>query len=213
VGVALAGLHALWLPLLAGVLIVDESAEDCTHVWLIGGDRCLEEAARLYRQDPQRVILIAESPLERLVEMGLLPAFHELAQRELQNRNVPQQAIRLVRGRPRDGWQAARLMDQALRDQDPQVLVLCDRFGSRRQRLILNRQLSDSLRARFRVRGLTDRRYDETNWWKSRGGIRTVLLSGISLSHVWWYGEPAERRRRWDADTLEQKLAELVGKP
>jgi hypothetical protein len=39
------------------------------------------------------------------------------------------------------------------------------------------------------VHGVTDPRYDETSWWRSRDGIKGWLFGWLDLAYAWKVGE------------------------
>ena len=83
-----------WLfhgPLLAGLarpLIANQPAGDFDCIGVIArtdgpdGDRCYDVAEELFRQKTSRRVLLVGSRPGRLVEIGVLPSFHELGRRE-----------------------------------------------------------------------------------------------------------------------------------
>ncbi len=198
--------HPLVLRALGRVLVVDQPCEAPSHVLLIGGDSAHDRAAELLRDDPRRRVLLIPWRPGRLTRVGLLPPAHQIARRALLERDVPAEAIHVLQGQARSQWQAARLLDDYLAAHPrAEVVVLCDRFASRRHRLVLDRVLDPRRAQRMSVRGLRDRRYDETDWWRVRRGAKEFLTAGIVLTHAWLAGEtpPAPE---WDPDEYEREL-------
>jgi len=170
-------LYAPILRGLAGLLIVDQPAGDCDYVCLRSwgggpeGDQSINAAGDLYGgKRPCNVLLIAPQT-DRLSEIDVLPSFESLCRRELGKRHVPQQAISVIPGGGYNDWDAARSLAAWLNDHpDDSALLLCSRFRSALVRRVLDDVLDPTQAARVRVRALPDRRFDETDWWKSRIG-------------------------------------------
>ncbi len=85
------------------------------------------------------------------------------------------------------------------------MVVLCDRFSSRRTRCLFERELG-GLSARVRWRALPDRRYDETNWYHHKVGVLSLFDSYLSLGHVWLYGDALGEREEWNPDAYQNNL-------
>jgi hypothetical protein len=63
---------------------------------------------------------------------------------------------------------------------------------------------------RVRILGLPSRQYDETNWWKSRIGLRALFCEYVSLLYAWCRGENVPERPVWDPDAYERLLCEAT---
>ncbi|MEX0712258.1 MAG: hypothetical protein WD278_07905 [Pirellulales bacterium] len=66
--------------------------------------------------------------------------------------------------------------------------------------------LPEPLYRRVVVRGLADRRYDETNWWKSRTGFKSLFNSTLNLIYARWIGEDQPPPVPWNPDEFEKSL-------
>ncbi len=193
---------------LAGVLIVEREGGACDAIWVDSGDHRFQTAADLYREVPGRVILVGRSFPDRLVELGILPPREEVARSRLEEHGVPRGAVEFFGQSCRDGWETGRALRLWLqRHPDSQVLVLCERFRSRQFLATLGQVLSPDEMARIRVRALPSYRYDETNWWKVRSGVKHFVAAWLGLGCVWAFGEPAERPPVWSADEYEAEIA------
>jgi hypothetical protein len=54
---------------------------------------------------------------------------------------------------------------------------------------------------------IRDRRYDETNWWRSRIGIREVTLGYLRYLHNRMVGRPAPfTPPEWSPESFERRL-------
>ncbi len=211
IGVALIGLlaagHASVLSAIGGILVVDQPWTACDVILILGGNGCFDEAARLYREDASRQVLLIEACPSRVVEAGILPSFETLARHELTDRGVESASIRVLRGGARTPEEAATLLQDLLSAQGgTHVLALCDRFRSRRQRRIFDKCLDVDTASRVAVSGLPDRRFDERSWWKNRRGVKEFLVASLALAHTWFQKEAPTPPEPWDADRYERQL-------
>jgi len=211
--------HALILRAVARFLIVDEQLPTPDAVWirtengLIGdGDRCYDQAARLYREDASRRIILSEPYPIRLVQIGIAPCFQVISRRELGARGVPKDAVAPIDGAWSNPAQEVRRLGGWLREHPhADVLLLCDRFRSRRMRCILNTVLGRDHARAVKILALPDRRYDETNWWRSRCGVKSLFYGYVALTYAWCQGGDAPEPERWDPDDYERVLEQAVG--
>ncbi len=210
--------HPAMLRAVARALIVDHGQGRLDYVWIrtndtpfCDGDRCYDHAARLYHEDTSRRILLMEPRASRLVEIGALPHFETVARSQLQARGVPDKAITAIDGEPATIWDEAHLVDAWMQEHpSAEVLLLCDRLESRHRRQVLDTVLEPDHAARLRVLALPDRRYDETNWWKTRRGVKSVFCGYVLLAYAWCQGEDAPEREYWGPDEYEWTLQVAV---
>ena len=207
----LALLHPFVLRGLGALLTVDEDAAEATHILLAGGDGRFDAAAALVRENGRRRVLIIRFRPSHLVRLGILPSHEVLCRRELAGRGVPDEVIESVPGEARNEWQAATLLDGWLAQRpEARVAVLCDRFKGRQERWVLDAALTDGRAAQVRVWGLPDRRFDETNWWKTRRGVKEVFVSLLGLTYTWTGGGREPQAPDWDPDDYERGLREAL---
>jgi hypothetical protein len=191
----------------AGLLVVDEPPPDADALLVLDGDRCFEQAARLYHAGGAGRVLLNEHRPGRLQQMGILPSFTELARRQLTAARVPGQALEVLPGETRSNWDRARLLrDWLCQHPGARVTVLCDRFGSRQRRCILDRVLDPEEAARVRVYALPHRSYRETDWWRSKQGILDLFDAYVVLTFTWLVGEDKDEWREWDPEAYERAL-------
>ena len=95
---------------------------------------------------------------------------------------------------------------------DSSILLLCDRFESRRVRSILDQVLPESQSERVRIVGLADRRFDETDWWQSRTGVKSFVDAMLALMHIYAVGLPPVESHSWDPLEYERRLGERGGR-
>lgn len=202
---------ALWRqPILQGlawILVVDQQPQQIDYVLIGGGDGCFDEAARLYRQRPSRRVLLMEPPPGRLVRLGILPTVESASRRALEARDVPPEVVEVIVWKAGDPTTRTQRLQAWMKDH-PHVrtVYLCERFASRHVRCLLDWRLAPEAAAHIAVRGLPDRRFDETNWWRSRRGVKEWVLRSMALAHAWCRGEEDERGEDWDPDQYERSL-------
>jgi uncharacterized SAM-binding protein YcdF (DUF218 family) len=177
-GAALVLLHGWILRRWAESLIVDEPADHYDYVAVFDfntipdGDRCMETAVELARRCSAG-ILVLQPGMSRVVEVGAQPSFETVCRGALAKSGFPEKDIHVLQRDGNDVWSAARALQTWLVQHPNDTIVwLCSRFRSAYVRSSLDQTLSAEQAARVRVRALVDRRYDETNWWRSRTGIK-----------------------------------------
>jgi hypothetical protein len=191
----------------AGFLVVEDAAqnEEVEALVLLNGDRLYERAADLYQAGAAKRLLLFQEPPNRLVRMGILPDGVELGRRELLKGDVPENTVEVMAMDKRGDWnRARRLRDWLNEHPEAQVLMLCDRFSSRRTRYLFEHELG-GLSSRVHWRALADRRYDESNWCNKTGSL-SVFNGYLSLGHVRLYGDALGDREEWDPDVYQNNL-------
>lgn len=211
--VALAVGSCLYLfrePVLQGVggyLVVDEPAAADYAVLVGRSDGCYDRAAQLYHSGSVSGILVVEPRPDRLQRLGFLPLFTTLSQRELTAHGVPASAVTVVPGETRTDWDRARRLRAWLQGHPSDGLViLCERFDTRRFRFILDTILGADYAARVHLLALPHEPYDERNWWKNRLGFAHVFDCYVSLAYVRLWGEDRMQWRDWDPEYYQKRL-------
>jgi hypothetical protein len=193
-------------------LIWEDPPGDCDVVWIRPRcDGAFDVVAGLYREAPSRRVVLVEPAPIRLVQAGFLPTFEAICRRELEARGIPQNSVAVVGRGARNGWDEARLA-AAWFEANPsaRVAILCDRFSSGALRSILDAVLPPEHAARIRIVALPSRRYDETDWWQSRTGVRQFMYAAIARAYVSWVGEPDEVPTAQSPEDFEQMLEQIV---
>ena len=176
-----------------GFLVLDESDGKFNAVVILetgqkGSDRYVE-AANLYRADPSRRIFLVEPYRYPLLSIPTLPARHDVGRNQLADWDVPAEAVESITGKPRNAWEAARCLRAWLQEHpDARPLILCHRFHSRYQRYVLDELLEEDA-SRVFVRALPGRCGKETDWWKSRSGVKNVFFGYFRLAYARCMGE------------------------
>jgi uncharacterized SAM-binding protein YcdF (DUF218 family) len=172
----------------------------------MSGDGLYSQAAQAALANPDLIILKPEFTKARLEQMGIWPDRITEFHRELTRRGVPQAQQRVLSGPARSEWEAIELLDRWLVPESrQQVTALCDEFQTRRLKFVVDSVLRKRA-GQVGIQPLTDRRYDSSNWWKSRGGIRTVILNAISLATAAVHRAAPTPPPAWDPDEYERSL-------
>ena len=202
-GILAAVLHAPILENMASVLVADAAELSPDAVLILGGDRSYDKAAALMSGDVQYVLLPKSRP-GRLERLGIYQPWETIGRRELTARAAPDDKILTINGEARNGWHRARLIDDWLRSHpETTVIVLADRFGSAAQRYVFDHEIAPAQRGRITFAALYDRRYDETNWWRSKTGIKAFVRSSFGLIYTRVRGEEPDWVVDWDPDRYE----------
>ena len=122
----------------------------------------------------------------------MLPSFGTISRRQLGRRRVPEDAIAILKSGGIDDWSAAEALGGWLRSRPrSSAILLCAEFHSGRIRAVLDEVLDPAVAERVRVMPLPDRRFDRTNWWTSRGGIRDLGVNWLVRLQGWLEGPHA----------------------
>ena len=96
---------------------------------------------------------------------------------------------------------AAALAAWLAEHRDQKVKVLCNRFTSRTWKIVLERTVEPALAGQISIVPLPNRRYDETDWWRSKKGTVAVVNNYIILGFHWWRsGDEADIKERTATD-------------
>jgi hypothetical protein len=198
--------HRPLLRLAACTFIAEDS--DAEAAWLVplSGDSVDEHVARRWRAMPGTQVLLFERAPDRLVSVGVLRPWADAHRSTLLARGVAAPAVEVLPEETRSDWDCARGLRGWLEAHPgSDVALLCDRFGSRRLRVILDRVLGP-VAPRARIVALPDRRYDETNWWRTKEGVVGCWEALAGLCFTWLAGEGERPAPLRDPDAYEQAL-------
>jgi hypothetical protein len=205
--------HPWLLQCLAKLAIADNPRPDAEYLVLYADEasasyrRVYDAAAAAYRANPRRTILLIEPRPHILEQYGILPGFSALSRRELGSRGVADSAIRTLDGTASDTWRAARLLGQWLQDHpEGKVEFYVDRFQSRNLCCVAGQVLQPALAKRIFIHPLPDSKYDETDWWKSRDGVKAFMFAHLALIYARFHGEPEEHLPGWNPDDYARTL-------
>ncbi len=190
------------------------------HLLVHSGDRVGEVAAEYLERGQAGRCLVLQGTPSRIVQLGALPLDADLRIDELMKHGVSENQIMKLEVKGDRQWDWAREVGNWLQE-NPQanVLFLSDQFSTHENRAIVNRAITPALAQRVELVPLPDRRYDETNWWTSRLGIRRVGAGYLSLAYVYLVGEPEhdhayrtpDEYEAWFLEQLEESRELGVG--
>ncbi len=211
IGLLVAALYLLRGPILrtigGGLVVVDEKPVAGEVVLILDADQGCEQAAAVVHAGLTDRILLLSTPPGRLERLGIRDTESESRRKALLKLGIDPEAVTLLNCTGEGPWNKARtLRDWLTANPDAQVIALCDRLNTRNWRLIFDRVMGANLAGRVHWRALPDRRFDETDWWQSKEGVRACVNAYIGLTHVLVYGEDLRGTRQWDPDQFEHNL-------
>jgi hypothetical protein len=199
--------RAVLLRSAAGVLIAEDSLEQAEYVLPLNEPTQTREAVRLCRAgQASRILILAMRP-DRVHQLGIVAAEGQQAKREALSSGLSEDCVRILQSDARGEKARLRLLGEVLAE-DPtvRVLVLCDRFDSRRWRARCRCVLFGDAAARVRVRALAHLVYDESNWWQHKEGWLAFYDATLSYGYDLAQGEDTEDQPPWDPDQYERAL-------
>ena len=78
--------------------------------------------------------------------------------------------------------------------------------GGRYRQWVYHWYLSPTARQHVRIHAIDDQRYDETNWWRSRSGLKKIFGAYIHLAYALSGQVESPPGPRFDPDRYEQQL-------
>ncbi len=212
--VALAVVSALAMilhrPLLTAVgrfFVIEDAITHGAVLWIHGGDGRFDIAAELYRRGDLSAIWLVQRRPDYLVREGIVPAAHFRAREQLLSAGVPGKAIVLLPGEARRDEDAVKIVGNEFSDQPAvRIVTLCDRFNCRYLRDVVDSMLAPAHSGQVALRGLSDAEFDETNWWRSRRGVKAVLSALTNLAHWHLVGSSSVEPPEWVPDEYERRL-------
>ena len=190
--------HSWLLKSVASILVYEPPHSSAQVIMLLDGDRRYDVVAELHRQGATKVVAFTGPP-SRLERMGILRPEREIIQRELALRGIPQPDLEIIAGNSTAKKAIAADFARWLEGRpDLSAYVVCDRFGSRSWRSDFTKSADAKLLNRLQFVPITNRNFDESNWWRTKPGVQGFLNSWIGLCYS-WFGPPnpptsAERR-------------------
>jgi|GEM_PF-2827153 len=198
-------------PYSALILVVKPVSSRSDAVFVSNPDcgQCYRTVVDRWKSHETNRVLLWMDEHRRLVLLGAVVPIEERARQKLERDGVAPDAIKLLPGESRCEWDTARILVAWLKEnRDKRVRVFCNLLDSRRWTMIFDRVVDDSSRSRVTVEGVTDPRYDETNWWRDRTGIKTYFFSLFRLSYAYWRGEDQMPDVDWSPDAFESTVLE-----
>ena len=185
-------LGALWYlraPLLtaaAQVLIVNDPVPEMADaIVVLGGGVNLRpvEAARLYKLGIAPRILIAQSEIQRIAQLGLVPADGEVTARFLRELDVPSNAIEPFGTNLTSTYEEALAVREWLaRSPARCILIPTDAFHSRRVSWIFGKILRGS-GVDVRVIAIAPAAYSSSDWWHREAGLIAVQNEYLKFAY------------------------------
>ncbi len=160
----------------------------------------------IHKRQTNEILFIEEMP-KRAVQYGASPTFEAAGRKLLEATGVAKEQIVVIPGNVQTKWERQRILDRWLAEHPKKrVTLLCARTRSRIERYILNAVAPADRAGRVTVVGLPEGRLDESAWWRSRDGWKTLFFAYQSLGFEWWNGEEAMEKNVWDPDEYEKTL-------
>lgn len=181
------------------------------NVLLDGGDGCFDYVADLVRDNSCSQVLILQTPLSRLEEIGVIPNATVGTVKNLERGGVDGRIVTTIPGRPLNRWDGALCLESWMQDHPREfVHVVCEQHQGRIVRTIIDHSTKPSIAARITVAGLQDQRFVDRHWWKSRRGWTVVLNGWISFAHVNSFGAPDDATRSLSAAEFENRMIKKI---
>jgi hypothetical protein len=187
-------------------LIIEEQIESYEYVVLLDEELGADAACPILETGQASQMLLVEARPRRLVIMAILPSFATRVRAALAGRSISEDRLGVLSCDGQTDWSRIRCLGLLLQQKrDAEVLLLCQRFGGRRWRCLIDALLPEDAARRIHIRGLAHHAYDETNWWQLKPGILKVFDSYLAYVHVKLFGED-EEWQPWDPDACELQL-------
>lgn len=191
VAVGLLVFHQSLLGAAFGLMVVDQPSVDCRlAVVVTATPECYDTAAAMVREKTIDTVLVVESKPVRSIRIGAMPKPRDIAMKELTQRGVAADRIRVIQTQAETGHQMFRELDQAISDQTPQrVSVISTSTLSRYHRKVIDQALPADRWSSYPVRSVTHKNTSPDQWWHRRSSVREVLNHGLRLAFVTCRGE------------------------
>ncbi len=203
--------HRWILRSVAEFLVIEEPRAGAQAVLLAGGESQFDVAAQEHARGA-KVIWLRRGLPDRLERLGIVGSAEANTRRELQQRGIPADDVSSLADEPVDNSRVGEVLcDWLRRHPDSQINVLCDRFSTRKWRLMLRRSAAPDCVSRIHLVSLPYRSFDETNWWQSKPGQRTILNGYLKLFYTWWHAHPSPAGRELSPADFEDAFARKAG--
>lgn len=211
-------LRAFWLPVVAYPLMAPAPKHEdaVTLIWVRSsdgytpaGDGVVARTASLLKAHPHARVIFTQGWSSRLVELGVIPPPYKTFRNALAEYQIePERVINLeVKGF--EFWNEAKAVDAFLREHpEERVLLLADAFAGQSHRYVLHRALDVSHRDRVEILGLPNLRYSYHDWWKSRAGVKGVMVGYLFLIHTILQPQPLQPPRKLSPEDFERLIPE-----
>lgn len=154
-------------------------------------------------------VLIIENRPPHVVRRGFFGTRADWLRQKLLKRGVNRAQLRILAyGETERAYDEESLLSWLDARPETVVNVVCPRLETRHCREILDRALK-ARSSRVGTKTLPAEPLDETNWWRSRAGLRIFLRSSLDNIHASWVG--AKPRPAWRSPS--QHIEELLEAP
>lgn len=199
-------LHPFIFRWMADQLIASTSDYEVDCVAVLDGDERFRVVQEMHEKSPDLHVLVFQEPHDRLTQWNVTPPTSQRDLAALREAGVPEEQIEILPFSSYAEWEWARQLHQwTAQNPDRSVAVLCREFDSRRTRYTVDKTASDAS-STVTIIPLSDRRYDRTNWWKSRTGVKSFWSGGFDLIYALLFGEENPPAPDWNPDDYEKQL-------
>jgi uncharacterized SAM-binding protein YcdF (DUF218 family) len=177
--------HSQILTGIADYLIIDDRLQPADILFLLNSevDTRPFHAAELYKQGLAPVVVIARSEDNSIVDLGLVPNDTDISVGVMEKLGVPPGKIIVL---PAEGGvtstfdEAAALRQYAEANRVHRIILVTSAFHTRRARWIFEKTLA-GLPVTLEMAAVPYIGFDQTDWWKSEGGLITLNNEYIKL--------------------------------
>lgn len=190
--------HEELLAAVGNYLTAPRTQQWAENVVILGGDGRFEVVAEAIQNGHVKTVLLLTSRPDRLVRAGLLPSDHQLAQRELTERDVDPEKLHVLPEPVSGNFEIAMRLADWLKDNPTERLtVVCSELSSGELQWLFEKQLgADADRVTWWP--LSDLRFNATNWWRHRHGVLRCFDAYMSLLFVSVNGPGADTYQEVD---------------
>ncbi len=211
--------YSYWLPWIAMPVVCCQTAPRPVDIVVANGYGAMDFATDMAQRRQYDHFLLVQSAPNRTVAIGVADDPLVVSKRNLLRRGIAEERIEVIPGSARNRWEAARQLQAWLRrNPTRRVHILCDEWGSKSERVMLDRTLEAGVAARITVQGVPDPRYDTSTWWRSRRSLHAMYAGYVSLFYTMAVGEPEHLPAYLSADEyafrfLNEARSKFGGEP
>jgi hypothetical protein len=202
VGVGILLLHGQLLALAHALLVAHEPVGHCRYGMLVtpGPESYDATVQLLSRGSFDRVLIVDQKP-RRSVVLGAMPALEDRITAELAARGLVPADYRIINTQAQTPHQMFRESDELIRDENlspPKIptdlapatcMVISTETKSQYFRTVIDQALPANRSTEYRLHAVETPTATAINWWRSRGGVRQVMVHGLRLIFVTCFGE------------------------
>lgn len=214
VGIVIATLlHPLWLPLLAWPLLapVPKGLQTTELVWVhtsdghnLAGDTTFPTLRTLLQDHPERMVIFTEGWPSRLVEIGVIPPVVETLRKHLAAGGISPERVVALHVTGSGLWNEAKALDAYLAQHpDKRVVFIVEEFAGRSTWTVLKAAMLPDSISRLDILGVPDRNFTTSNWWRTRAGVKGLMVGYLYLTYTTFWPKPSSPPRRLTLAELE----------